>query len=72
MIIKNNRIHMFANEIDPSINPRGIRGSRYNKKDARWSFPLGEMDRLLIKVKHFDIEEEWFDIFPDFKFLSRL
>ena len=68
MIVKNNRVIVLAMEIDG--DPRTISGARFYKKDSRWSFPIEQMPKILsLCKKNFVIEEEWFDIFPEYKIL---
>jgi hypothetical protein len=72
MIIKNNRIIIYDKDIQSPINPKEIKGARYYQKDKKWSIPVEEMSKLVSKRVEFEIEQEWFEIFPNFKFLSRL
>lgn len=74
MRIINNRIIIFDNEIcNFVLDPKNIKGARFYKKDAKWSFPMEQMDRFVKKENdEFFIGSQWFEIFPNFKILKNI
>jgi len=78
--VKNNRIHILDNVLESlglDIRDCEAKGGRYYKKMAGWSFPVEEMPVLMsfMSIKQvcnhpYNLPDEWYDIFPNFKFLS--
>jgi hypothetical protein len=80
LCIQNNRIRILDSLLDSlglDIRDCKAKGGRYYKKMLGWSFPVEEMPVLMsflsvqpIRNRPYNLPDEWYDIFPNFKFLS--
>lgn len=68
MKVKKDRVIIEANEIKEE-DGRKIPGARFYKKAMKWSFPIEHASMILSQCKKTKMENEWYDIFPEFKFL---
>jgi hypothetical protein len=75
LTIKKDRIIVHDKDIG-DLDVRGCRGRHYKnmKGGPGWSFPLEEMDRLrrILNGYKDDIEDYWYNIFPEYKFLRKI
>jgi len=76
--IKKNRIIVYDDEIDNTIDIRSYvkKGRHFKNMDPPgWSFPIDEMSSVLsflslqTQKPLYELETEWYEIFPKFKFL---
>lgn len=50
----------------------GISKGRYYKKSNEWSFPISETSKLIHLLTTYDLENEWYEIFPDYKIFREI
>ena len=77
LCIQNNRIRILDSLLESlglDIRDCRAKGGRYYKKMPGWSFPVEEMPVLIsflsTRNHPYNLPDEWYDIFPNFKFLS--
>jgi hypothetical protein len=83
LTIKNNRIRVLDSVLEGlgrDMRDCKAKGGRYYKKMPGWSFPVEEMPVLMSFLSSsiepvkkgnnpYNLPDEWYDIFPNFKFL---
>lgn len=82
LCIKNNRIRILDSVLETlglDIRDCKAKGGRYYKKMPGWSFPVEEMPVLMSFLSvdpvtknnnPYHLTDEWYDIFPNFRFLK--